>query len=395
MSNKEDDFVGKKFGEQGQLTVLPWDGERRNGAKCYKVSCSVCSRDSELFGDGTFHVMKSSLLNGQIPCGCGKGRHWTEQQLEVVMNRVCSAQNITFCGFHGEWKGVFTHIKQQCNTCQHMWTTGTVSNVRKGSGCPECQRLTLVKSDEVMVSSFMSSGMLQQGTVFWRSVTVRWGWNYTCPICSNDEYVQKGLCSGVFQSSSHSLQKGSIACRCGSKFNWTKEQREYQIMKTISDEQLDVSFSKWLDDYQGNTTRFELICHKHGAWTATVNTFLDRGSRCPDCAESGYRKSKPGNLYVMVSGDVTKVGITNRSVKSRLNDINRRLPCSMSEPFKVAFHEHFVNGKVPRDIETTLKKFLNKTYKRVSEKFDGYTECFFNVDREHLLSLIKDAKLAA
>lgn len=396
MSKKIDDFVGRKFGAKEQLTVLEWDGERRNGAKYYKVKCDICCADTELFGDAIFGSYKASLCNGQIPCGCGKGRTWSKQQLVILSQRACSNLGHLFRELVGDFKGVFTRISQKCTRCNHEWDSCTVNNIRQGGGgCPECIRNAMVKPDEVMVKSFMESGVYKEGTLFWRSQTVRWGWEYSCPSCSNDEYVKNGLCSGVFKSSSASLQNGTLACRCSAKFSWNRKQREYQIRKIINQESLSVAFVGWKDGYHGNTSKMILDCSHHGVWEVNTNSFVDRGSRCPDCAESGYRKSKPGNLYVMVSGDITKVGITNRSVESRLSDINWRLPKSIEEPFKVLFHEHFTDGSIPRNIETSLKKMLNATYKPMTDKFDGYTECFFNVDRARLLDLLHEEKLAA
>ena len=83
----EDDFIGKTFGEEDQITVLGWFGEKSGSNKKYTVECSVCKKDPELFYDGKFLITKGKLLVGRLPCGCSKAPRWTKEQYEIMIKR--------------------------------------------------------------------------------------------------------------------------------------------------------------------------------------------------------------------------------------------------------------------------------------------------------------------
>ena len=40
-----DDFIGRTFGENNQVEVVGWFGERRGNGKLYTVKCSECTND--------------------------------------------------------------------------------------------------------------------------------------------------------------------------------------------------------------------------------------------------------------------------------------------------------------------------------------------------------------
>ena len=70
----------------GVLTVVGWKGKECGKVKLYVVFCPVCARDPELFGQGVFRKTKGKLKRG-LPCGCGKGFRYTDQQWEVLAGR--------------------------------------------------------------------------------------------------------------------------------------------------------------------------------------------------------------------------------------------------------------------------------------------------------------------
>jgi len=55
------------------------------------------------------------------------------------------------------------------------------------------------------------------------------------------------------------------------------------------------TFVGWVDGYQRNTSKAIVHCKKHGDWHTTVNTFVDRGSRCRKCSNdiNGKRLRTP------------------------------------------------------------------------------------------------------
>ena len=62
-----DDFIGKVFGDKGQLKVLSWNGERRKGNKLYTTRCDICAEDPEMYGCAQYLVPKGHLERGTYP----------------------------------------------------------------------------------------------------------------------------------------------------------------------------------------------------------------------------------------------------------------------------------------------------------------------------------------
>lgn len=138
--------------------------------------------------------------------------------------------------------------------------------------------------------------------------------------------------------------------------------------------------------YKNFFTKVEIICKEHGSFWQTAGFHTSNGNGCPSCAQGGFSPEKKGILYVLESGDLTKVGITNFSGKDRAVYINNR----SEHNFTVVKEYEFDNGWVCDRVETEILALLRKVYKSPVEKFHGYTECFYGVDREELLSILDE-----
>lgn len=131
--------------------------------------------------------------------------------------------------------------------------------------------------------------------------------------------------------------------------------------------------------YKSYSEVLQVTCKEHGNFPISpANLFNGKG--CPDCAKFGYRTNIPGYLYIMGNGDITKIGITNRTPELRAKDINKKKP-----GFEVLYSHYYDDGAIPLAIETSLLWVLPLQYGRVQEVFDGSTECFLNVGRENLI----------
>lgn len=93
---------------------------------------------------------------------------------------------------------------------------------------------------------------------------------------------------------------------------------------------------------------------------------------------------RKGHIYVLQNKDVVKVGITNRDVYARAKAIST----SYGSPFEVITYFTFQDGRIPLAIETQIHKELREHHEQPTEKFDGYTECFLNVDVGNLITRI-------
>lgn len=218
------------FGEEGQLKVIGWNGRSRTH-KLYILQCSKCSQDSELFGEGIFISLKSSLIEGQLPCGCARKTNWSLAQYEVLCRRAANSLGFTFNGFEGEWRKGLTKVSMTCPEHGEWTTTSVTSLISGGRGCPKCGRITLIaastKSDSVMIPTFRATGAFHEETTFWRSdrLTAQGSksyWFMSCPECGE-----------IGESTGSGLQKGQRPCDCSKH-----RQREAYINFVIDQEQV-------------------------------------------------------------------------------------------------------------------------------------------------------------
>lgn len=362
-----DTFEGHVFGKLGQLTVLPWEGKRsRNGSqKLYKAHCTVCAKDPELFGDAIFTVDKTHVRRGQLPCGCAEQVRWKKEQYLTIVKRICKEANYTFLGVAGEWRGAASKLSLQCNVDGHSWNSTEISNLMsRRKACYVCgirtNRENSRKSDSEITSKFLSTGKFVEGTTFTRldkEEKSGYKWNYICPVCSKDEYVVNGLCSGIFTSRYCNLVKGRLSCRCSKRYSWSRDQIKYRLEKVLA---LSDGRYTWVGWENVSKTpigdRIRLSCSEHKEWTAVASALL-RGGGCPACAKPGYSQNKPGFVYVLrVEGDgnhFTGYGITNIP-KRRMTA--HRTALAKSGMVVAAAEIIPMPGEFPLTIETEIKR---------------------------------------
>lgn len=343
---RRDEFIGQRFGEDGQFEVLGWHGEiykppnSTGGDKLYTAKCHVCSKDPELFGEALYKVVKSVIRGGKLPCGCGERARKTPEQYQVLVQRECAARNYSLVQI--DWTSNKTlsscYIHYQCNVCSTHNRTTSVTNFLRGTGCKRCAEIATgdanSKPDDVMIAGFLATGKYKEGTKFSRTgKRTNNGaaklWDVECPVCSKDEYVQNGLCSGVFTGHSGTLAKGMLSCRCASNHIWTKAQREYNLAKLLVNEP-NYKFVGWVGEYKSCRTQMVMNCVDHGDWTVKLNNFIsDNSTRCPACSGSGgFDKNERAVVYVLrirgESAGFTGYGISNHPEK-RLADHRRSL----------------------------------------------------------------------
>ena len=82
---KSEDYVGWKSPD-GKLKVVGIVGKQGSNA-IFKVTCTECSKDKELFPEGYFISLKGNLVKGQKPCGCSKKPEWKDWQYLILASR--------------------------------------------------------------------------------------------------------------------------------------------------------------------------------------------------------------------------------------------------------------------------------------------------------------------
>lgn len=285
-----------KFGDHFLLVTNSY---KKGNNVLFSVECPICSTDSELFPETEMLISKNNLKQGKTPCKCSSsGWKPSIYQYEILVKRYAATvgdniKNITDQGIvqvysegYGDWE---------------VFAKDYIKGKRSVSETKDIKSSKLRLPDETHYDRFLSTGSFIEGTYFWRSDRVDTRgysvyWKYYCPLCSNDEYVQNGLCEGVFEAAGGTLKKGNRSCRCSNTYKWSQEQREYQVMKVCKEEGL--TFIGWSEKYKGAFTKFNWVCSHDHKNTTCLSNFLHLNHRCSTCSENswGYYKEKKDDI---------------------------------------------------------------------------------------------------
>jgi len=203
-----DEFVGKRFGKEGQVEVLGWFGEKRAWAKVYTIICHTCKNDSELFGDGKFLAEKSSLMKGKLPCGCTKMGKWSKEQKIVLCHRKAAKMNVEITRIDDD------KIFLRCRRDNHEWTSTIKTFMDKRGGCQMCSLQVVPRkkdNDEFVANKLMATGLFHEDTLFWKcekEVKGKDSWRYICPRCSTSNPQE------IFEGCRQNMLQGYLPCSC-------------------------------------------------------------------------------------------------------------------------------------------------------------------------------------
>lgn len=246
-----------------------------------------------------------------------------------------------------------------------------------GHGCPLCAREASSKNMSADIEHFMLRAKEAHGDKYDYSETVFKGYNnkvtIICPIHGQFEQLPKHHADGF----------GCV--KCGSDilaqlYRRTREEFVEQARQAHGDK-----YDYSLVEYKNSNSKVLIVCSQHGVFQQSAQSHLS-GRGCRECTlQGGYSQLAKGTLYVLKCGDITKVGITNKDPLKRAKAVSK----SFGAEFVIYKTYEFDEGFIPLNLETSLLKVLRKEFKSPVSKFDGSTECFFNVDTTYLVGLIE------
>lgn len=124
--------------EDGILKVVGIHGKCTGNVTLFRVECSECVKDPELFPLGYFVSTKSNLVNHkQKPCGCAFNPKWNKEQFQVLARRAAKDRFIVH-GFAVEFHGQTTKLNLECLVDGYRWSATTDSIINGNKGCPKC-----------------------------------------------------------------------------------------------------------------------------------------------------------------------------------------------------------------------------------------------------------------
>ncbi|CAL9965382.1 endonuclease [Vibrio phage F99] len=351
----------------------------------YIFSCPVCSKDSEMWPLGSIKCLPCEVKTGRPPCGCKSSVKYSERQNSLRVERKCQVLNYEFLGWIGDYSTIHkTGIKVFDKDLREYASFGSIVVFLSGKGKSQArQNLDLSKRDQVLnmepeIEKFTSSGHYCKGTLFSPLASKLSGyWEIECPICSFDDYVNDGLCSGRFKIYKGDLDKGIKPCRCSSMYRWSQTQREYQVKKIL--EQIEGVWIGWADHYKNRSSKFKWVCQRGHESEKSVMTFL-HGSGCKKCFDEdrcyGYyphERCRKDNLYLIQrqsKGETLyKIGRSFNTL-SRLSIFSKYYTCRLVAEFSDKHERIYM-------LEQCLHHLCKDHHYSPEVKFKGsVNECF-------------------
>lgn len=233
---EQDPFIGQRFGEDGHLEVIGWDGKRNGSHKVYQVLCHKCKNDPELFQDGIFLCLRGNLVAGRLPCGCSKHPRWSKEQILIILKRSSEGRGVQVLPIESEWNGVRTPINLVCPSNGAEWRTtiqAFTRNLCSGCGCSRCRGVKAgaarTMSAELATKTFLKAGSFPNGTVFRKSDRQdkhgrRMFWWMYCPICKEE-----------FEAYHTNLKRGARPCNCPIKGFKHSKPASFYVLKVVGD----------------------------------------------------------------------------------------------------------------------------------------------------------------
>ena len=307
---KAEDFIGWKSLD-GKLEVIGI--VEKSKGKLFKVTCTECSKDKELFPDDYFISRKKELLLGSKPCGCSKKPQWTEAQYLVKMARAATIKGFIVHGFAEEFHGNGTKVFCECPVDGYKWISTIHYIVNKKRGCHKCP-VTRSKN------------------------TSEYAHNKCFDSCDKKGYKFIGFVGG----------------------------------------------------YENNKSHFEYLCPKHGIQIAEYSGFVNHGTGCPECRETGYNPNKYGSFYIVRwrkdTDSFIKFGITNRKVIKRI----KHQASKTEYKYEILFEKGWKDGSIAFRLEKSIKE-NTEIIKGVVDKEDfrdGFSETLEDTQLQQLFCLV-------
>lgn len=165
--------------------------------------------------------------------------------------------------------------------------------------------------------------------------------------------VRCGYCGSESSTTRSALEAGQTpVCKVCSKMAAAEQAREVAG-------QAGYKFLGFVGEYNGYHTKLRLSCEKHGEWiTTSLSKLVHTGRGCPSCSVTGFKSSKPAELYIMRisgrSGDFTGYGITN--VFSRRLENHKYNLKAIGYKIDSMLRFKFTEGSSAQRIESLLKQ---------------------------------------
>lgn len=216
-------------------------------------------------------------------------------------------------------------------------------------------------------------------------------YDYSLVNYTNNKTKVKIICPihGCFDQIPHHHINGNNCPKCSIQTRKLKRSTPPDIFIQQSNIKHNNKFDYSLIEYINNRTKIKIICPIHGIFDQTPNDHLHGGClKCSDESRIGVFNNKtlkrdpelantPSILYMIEHKQLTKIGITTTSVKSRFNKSIKIISQLKNIPLIGAFNKE----------QEILSKYSNYQERPTNWCYQGNTE-FLNISHEQRNQII-------
>lgn len=370
-----DDFIGTEFvTPKGSTLTVVGDNGLTSNKKKYIFTCSICSKDEELWPYGSIQIRKSDILRDKFNCGCGANTYYNKEQQIVRCKRSCKELNYQFIGLEGEYKSARETYVNAVNTETDNPIRCTIGNLVRGvvGDKLDADYRAKVRNKEKRLQRITNLNLtVYKGRGIIYPLHECHEVLYRCFSCEGDIYSQNNLCNGIFTTAFSQIVKGFLPCRCSGKPLLTLKQKELKLKLICESEGL-VLLDVW-KDY--NIVMLKYKCKRGNLKTTYYDNFMC-GRRCTCCAKYGFDSQKSGNFYLVRwrcgGHDYIKYGITNKNVLERINKQKSKTDGGEYEVIGVWNFKYGLYAEELEDLIDYYFRYEDGVEKKVMP--DGFTE---------------------
>lgn len=386
----------ERFLDENTMTISPpYRLIGHNGLKgCKKkfiLSCEICSKDQELFPDGTFQITKGHFLSGNCPCNCYNRFVWKEWQQRIRVIRECTKRGYNFLGWSGEYKGSYTRLHLHNPATNNTWKTTSVAKFFMGRGDPEEGKVRSAKSRELPKETHLESVLEafkdDPRDLKFHPLTSK-KFKVVCNDCKDHVFSLEVSDVSTYFCEVSNLLKGQLCCACNPKYRMNK--CETLLMCEITSQMCTTTFEDFSEEFKNcNNTSATFSCDKcNFIFKRFVGKWLRGNNSCPLCIQTCNRngwypekKDDPDTLYVLkFTNGTCKIG--------RTFNINSRF-----SSFPEIENKTFYTG-THRDVYEVEQKILENLKIRGSRLDLGFTkEGFDTFEWDFVIGKIHDSGL--
>lgn len=358
MGKNIESLAGQAF---GLLTVIE---RSENISNCAAWRC-LCQCGNYATVKGT------NLRSGKTKsCGCLKGR----KGMGTMSTDEFLQRSRDIHGHRYDYsRVVYEHsqIRVEIVCTEHGSFFQTPAVHLSGSGCRHCAFINVAAKKTMTTEEFVAASVAVHDDKYDYSRTIYTGSGETVEIVCKEH-------GSFFQKATIHLATKDCCPKCRGKILSFDD--FVSKAKAIHGDVYDYSLVRYI----GSKQKVDILCKDHGVFQQTPHNHTAGKHGCPTCGACGFDRALQGYLYILKDGDVVKIGITNRDVKDRVSQINS----NSGKSFEV-ITSYSMPGAMCAELERSALRILAAQYEQVTERYDGYTECFYNVDTDKLKDTIE------